>query len=252
MSFHTGCACFSLVTIKEDQLRCGYLHHADCGCPLTPPGLSSLLRQPVSLSFIPNFSLEITTPKPPTPIMQDVGSLNLPCRCMRMWAVLQGEGPGTNWDAAFACNAEPFNSAAHWDLPLPAGSGIPRALWEAGGSKHWKQKQIFLNSLTKNLCLSQLFRCHSLCITNSFAFQSCRKITCMIWLYVHTPESTQTPCENQLEISKGQWRTKNNKNNRKSYTLVCDVKKRCLLGNEAEVVWFLSLSGHFLKCPKLI
>lgn len=29
-----------------------------------------------------------------------------------------------------------------------------------------------------------------------------------------------------------------------SYTLVCDVKKRCLLGDEAQVVWVLSLSGQ--------
>lgn len=137
-----------------------------------------------------------------------------------------------------------FNSAAHWALLLPAGSGIPRALWEAGGSKHWKQSQTFLNSLAKNFWLSELVKCNFLCITSSFALPSCRKITCMIWLYIHTPKTTQMPCANQLEISKGQWRTKNNRNNRMSYTLVCDVKKRCLLGDEAQVVWVLSLSGQ--------
>ena len=146
--------------------------HADCGCPLTPPGLSSLLRQPVSFSFIPDFSLEIVIPKPTIPITMEVGGLNLPCRCMRMWAVLQGEGPRTRWDAAFACSAGPFNSVAHWAWPLSSGKGIPRALGQAGGSKHWKQSKIFLNSLTNNFCLSQLLKCHSLCITT----QSCRKI----------------------------------------------------------------------------
>lgn len=217
---------------KERPAQMWVFTHADCGCPLTPPGLSSLLRQPVSFSFIPNFSLEIAIPKPTIPIMQDVGGLNLPCGCMRIWAVLQGKGPRTKWDAAFSCNAG------------PVGSGIPRALWEAGVSKHWKQSQTFLNSLTENFCPSRLFKCHLLCITNSFALQSCRKIACIILLHMHTPKSTQAPCENQLEISKGQRRTKNNKNNRKSCTLVYDVKKRCLPGNEAEVVWLLSLPGH--------
>lgn len=67
--------------------------HAVWACPLAPLGLSSLLRQPVSFSFILNFSLEIATPKPAILIMQDMGGLNLPCRCVWTWAVLQGEGP---------------------------------------------------------------------------------------------------------------------------------------------------------------
>lgn len=117
--------------------------HAVWARPLTPLALSSLLRQPVSFSFILNFSLEIETPKPTIPIMQDMGGSNLPCRCIWTWAASQGEAPRTKWDAAFACNAGPLDSAAHGACSLPAGSGVPRSLWEARGSKYWKTVKSF-------------------------------------------------------------------------------------------------------------
>lgn len=123
MNVHTSCACFSLLTLKEVQLRCGYLR-MQTGGPLTPRGLSSLWRQPAPFAFIPTFSADAATLKTHQP--DNGGGSKLPQGCMGTQAVLQGQGPRKNWDAACACSAGPPPSAAQQALSLPAGTAGPR------------------------------------------------------------------------------------------------------------------------------
>lgn len=117
--------------------------HADCGCSLSPPDLSSLLRQPAPFSFIPNFSLEIAAPKPAIPITRVVGGLDHPCRCMGCGSCCRVKGPGQSETLALPSMLDLALAQLPGLYLCLAASAIPRAPGEAGGTEHWKPSQTF-------------------------------------------------------------------------------------------------------------
>lgn len=175
MNVHTSCACFSLLTLKEVQLRCGYLR-TQTGGPLTPRGLSSLWRQPAPFAFIPTFSADAATLKTHQP--DNAG-----------WRRLEAS-PGVHGDAGCAAGTRAQEKSGCclclqcWTPSqcCPAGS-IPacrhcwsQALWEAGDERHGKQLNTFKQFNPSLLPLPIVQIPFSFHISNSFTLQSCSKI----------------------------------------------------------------------------